>query len=434
MLTSAIDNLSEPGIASNQMRRTDHASTAPRSRLDRAVPLSAAGAIRTPEGYIRAPVRIAKPGVMVYMEGGRAVRELVPESTLSDPAWLASMEGKPITLHHPDTMVGPDNIRQLQVGTLLPPVRYEDGYVVGDAMISDADALRAVEAGTAEVSPGYDVEIAETPGVDPTYGAYDRIQTRRHGGNHLALTDRARGGPDIRLKLRADAVESTPAPESPMAASSPLLVPILLSLMLDPSTFADDAAAANAIAAKIGEMKAGVTLAAEAAEAADEMAAAPAMVAEVVEAGPVMPTDGMKMDSKRRDARAANHARTFTAIQTARKERNRLDADALAAGLDAAETDKLGNAALRKAIVLKLNPNARTDGSADYYAAALDMARSSTRTDAAGAVTGAEQIAALTGAGIGTGTRTDAAATPALTPSAASARAMGFPSYAASTL
>ncbi len=369
--------------------RTDRADT-PATRLDRAVALRADDAIRTPEGYLRVPVRIAKPGVMVYMEGGRAVREFVPASTLSDPAWLSSLEGKPITYEHPEAEVNPENIRDLQVGTLLPPVRFEGGYVVGDAMITHAEGLRAVGAGTAEVSPAYGVDLDNTPGTDPAFGPYDRVQTRRYAGNHLALTDRARGGRDIRLQMRADAIEAdpaapaaTPATESPVKISAALL-PILAALALDPAAFADDAAATAAISAKIAEMKAPPTV--EVMEDA-AMESAPAAVEMVAEAGPEMPADTYaKMDSARKSKRAAAQTRTFDALLKVGAERVRLDAEAKA--LEITGTEKMGARALRRAIVAKLNPAVRADASDEYVAAALDLARqdgrfTTTRADAA---------------------------------------------------
>jgi len=404
-------------------------STTPRTRLDRAIPLSAAGATRTPEGYLRVPVRIAKPGVMTYVEDGRTVRELVTEDALSDPAWLSSMEGKPMTLHHPAERLGPKNVSQHQVGTVLPPVHYEGGYVLGDAMITDAEALQAVEAGTIEVSPAYTVaEMDETPGIDPVHGPYDRVQRRRTGGNHLALTDTARGGRDIRLVLRADAVEAEPAttrsPENPpMAASSPLLLPILMALALDPAAFADDAAAAAAIGAKCAQMQAAMSAGTEAVVAMDEMAAVPAMMVEVAEAGPEMPADACaKMDSARRTRRAGNHDAAFKSFLGASKERARLDSEAAALGIPAADMEKVGARGLRRLIAAKLLPDMRADASDTYVSAALDIARSNrARNDSANAVDASPYAGLST---LANPARTDSAATPELTPSEASWQAL----------
>jgi len=402
----------------------------PCTRIDPRVRLDARGATRTEEGFLRVPVRIAKPGVLSYNEGGRVVRELVPPETLADPDWLASMEGKPLTLHHPDTAVTPDNIRDLQIGTLLPPVRFEDGYVVGDALITDRDGIDAVNAGTIEVSPGYNVSLDPTPGTHPEYGPYDRIQSRRYAGNHLALTDRARGGRDIRLLLRADAVASDPLPENPMPATSPLLLPILAALMLDPAMYADDAAAAAAIGTKLAEMKA---TAAGVAEATETMAGMDEMVAEVAEAGPIgADACSPKMDSARRDARAKNHTALHGKLLTLARDRARADAAAASLGMPAEETGKMGMRALRRAIVLKAKPTLRADAAPAVYDAAYEMIMAdegvTARRDAASAVTGAADLDAATRANLAAD-RKDAVAEIPLTPSAASARAMGFATY-----
>ena len=72
---------------------------------------------RTDEGYIKAEGIIATPGVLEYeTKADETVREFVPAETLKDPDFLASLEGKPLTLEHPPEMVGPDNVKTYQSG------------------------------------------------------------------------------------------------------------------------------------------------------------------------------------------------------------------------------------------------------------------------------------------------------------------------------
>jgi len=65
-------------------------------------------------------------------------------------------------------------------------------------------------------------------------------------------------------------------------------------------------------------------------------------------------------------------------------ERGRLDALAIGLGMDRVVIEKMGNKSLRKAIVLKANPAARSDGGTEYYRAAIDMLPTN-RRDSAGA-------------------------------------------------
>lgn len=345
---------------------------------------------------MRVAARIARPGVLTYQTQAGPIRELVPESTLKDPEYLSSLVGKPVTLEHPGQLLTPDSVAEHRVGTILSPVEYVDGEgIVAPIQIENRSAIEAVQSGKNEVSPGYLTETDPTPGVDPKYGPYDRIQSRRYAGNHLALTDKSRMGPDVRLLLRNDSdgieieIEIPPSPpkqESPVKISPPVLA-ILATLKMDPSAFADDTAALAAINAKCQEAQAA---SAEMAASVDAMEAVPGAIEAVAEAGPEMPADacGPKMDSAVKGKRAANHTRAHQSLQAVVAERSRLDSHAKALGLK--DTAALGNGELRKRIVLAANPNARKDGTPDYYRAAFDLIGA--RTDSA---TSADPYAAV---------------------------------------
>jgi hypothetical protein len=179
-----------------------------RSGLSRYYTVSRLGPKRslTPEGYLLCEaVPVARTGEMLYAEGeifgdgggpikgdqdgiirvSRGPEELFREET------LASFEGKPITLEHPDQFMSPENIRQYQVGTMAHVRRgegMEDDLMLADLLITDAAAIKAVqEDGIEEVSNGYEAEYAqEIPG----YAVQHNIL-----GNHVALVKRGRCGP-----------------------------------------------------------------------------------------------------------------------------------------------------------------------------------------------------------------------------------------------
>ncbi|UGB46990.1 DUF2213 domain-containing protein [Frateuria edaphi] len=160
----------------------------------------------TPEGYLLClAVPVARTGEMLYAEGeilggdGEAIKgdndglirvSRGPED-LFRPETIASFEGKPVTLSHPDEFVGPSNIRQFSVGTMFNVRRgtgIEDDLMLADLLITDQRAITAVQKdGIEEVSNGYEADYDQAePG---------RAVQRNIIGNHVALVERGRCGP-----------------------------------------------------------------------------------------------------------------------------------------------------------------------------------------------------------------------------------------------
>jgi len=170
----------------------------------------------TPEGYLIAPARVGRPGVQAYKKGidfvdsdlperlrgrpeGSDLRLMRPVEEVFDSASVASFKFKPVVLGHPlGAMVDAGNVRQFQVG-FASDVRPVDGkHIEADLVIQDRAAIDAINNGTEEVSLGYSCAVDWTPGIDPTWGAYDGAM-RGIIGNHIAIVDRARAGSDFRL-------------------------------------------------------------------------------------------------------------------------------------------------------------------------------------------------------------------------------------------
>ena len=158
---------------------------------------------RTDQGYLVAEGRAARAGVLTYRNpDGSSRRELVPEEELTRTDSLGSIGLKPITDGHPDQgVVDVDNVTVEQKGVSLQKVKYQDGFVDVDILITDPDLAEAVERGDKEeLSLGYHLdELDETPGEHPEYGRYDAIQRGRIA-NHLAVVERGRAGPDVRVR------------------------------------------------------------------------------------------------------------------------------------------------------------------------------------------------------------------------------------------
>lgn len=204
-------------IGDREMRTTDRASSDVYTveQIGRTQEL-------TPEGFLLCrDVPIARTGEMHYRAGEVPVevgRDMIArvtrdESVLMDPATIASYEGKPVTIDHPDEDVGPDNWRQLAVG-VVRNVRPGDGIdgdkVLADLLITDRYAIDQVRNGLREVSCGYDAEYEDLGG--------GRGRQMSITGNHVALVARGRCGPvcsigdsDMRTRDESQTTSKLPA-------------------------------------------------------------------------------------------------------------------------------------------------------------------------------------------------------------------------------
>lgn len=154
-----------------------------------------------PNGMVDAWGVATRVGVFQYTDGESAIREFVSDAELFEPASLATLRGVPFTVQHPDGDVTADNADQLVRGWVMD-LRADRaaGTVEALVRIASRQALDAIEAGTVELSCGYDTIVEHVSGVSPQGEAYDAIQTKRRY-NHLALVDVARVGHVARLRL-----------------------------------------------------------------------------------------------------------------------------------------------------------------------------------------------------------------------------------------
>jgi hypothetical protein len=153
----------------------------------------------TPEGFLLCEaVPIARTGTLIYdeseipVEGGPG--GLVTIERNADEVFraetMASFEGKPVTLSHPDDFVNPSNWRQLSVGIVQNVRRgtdIESDLMLADLLITDAAAIAEVRGGLRQVSCGYDADYEQ---LAPGRGRQTNIV-----GNHVALVERGRCGP-----------------------------------------------------------------------------------------------------------------------------------------------------------------------------------------------------------------------------------------------
>ena len=158
------------------------------------------GATRDEDGFLRCDVHLSKTGVFDYeREDGGTVREFRSDSEVFSPKSLKTYLGKPVTIRHPSSFVGPSNYKLLSVGNVTE-AREDAPYVAGQLLIHDSKTIGQIESGElTEISMGYRAEIQEGDGE-----RYDAVQTNIRV-NHCALlgSGESRLGSDVGV-LRLD--------------------------------------------------------------------------------------------------------------------------------------------------------------------------------------------------------------------------------------
>lgn len=165
---------------------------------------------RTRDGFMAVRARAARTGVYDYagreidpenkhgLRDTAIVKVLRDDATVFDAAAARSFIGKPVTDNHPAAAVTADNWRDHARGTVMGAMR-EGDYLAFDLLLTDAEAIQKVDAGKRELSNGYaaEVEFGDFTAADGT-----KCQARQVSivGNHVAIVDRGRAGPDCAIR------------------------------------------------------------------------------------------------------------------------------------------------------------------------------------------------------------------------------------------
>lgn len=158
---------------------------------------------RTADGYLVTDARVARTGIQVYLgsELGRpdlpTVRVYRPESAVFASDAMRSYAHRPVTLGHRGTVTA-KNWRDVAAGSTGGEVVRDGEFVRVPLSLMDQAAIDAYDAGTRELSMGYDANLEFTDGKTPEGEAYDAIISGMQM-NHLALVDQARGGQSLRI-------------------------------------------------------------------------------------------------------------------------------------------------------------------------------------------------------------------------------------------
>lgn len=158
----------------------------------------------TPEGFLICEgVAITRTGDLLYApnetpidaEGKNYVTISRTIEDIHNPETIASFEGKPVTINHPDDFVTPETWKELAVG-IIQNVRAGTGEdedkLLADLLITDFEAIEAVKSNRLrEVSCGYEAEY-----VDDGDG---KGRQKNILGNHVALVQSGRCGSECAI-------------------------------------------------------------------------------------------------------------------------------------------------------------------------------------------------------------------------------------------
>ncbi|MGL5108106.1 MAG: DUF2213 domain-containing protein [Vibrio ordalii] len=158
--------------------------------------------IYTEEGFLKVSGRAAKTGIQEYYAHELELTDREPDAVVKvmrfdgdvfKQSALDSYIGCDLTIEHPDEFVNSETFKSESVGLVTSAVRDGD-FVLVDMIVKDQGAIDAIHGGKVELSTGYECNYEPAP-----QGAgYDFIQ-RDIRVNHLAITDKARGGSRVRL-------------------------------------------------------------------------------------------------------------------------------------------------------------------------------------------------------------------------------------------
>jgi hypothetical protein len=216
---------------------------------------------RTKDGFLVARAKAARVGVYEYTgreidpQNERGLRDVAvvnvlrDEATVFDAAAVRSFIGKPITDDHPSEPVTADNWRKHARGAVMGAMRDGD-YLAFDLMLADAGAIRKVEGGKRELSNGYAAELEFGDFTAPDGTKCQARQSRITGGNHVALVDRGRAGPECAIKDRFAVCDANPEAIAPLQhKETPAMAGTIIVDGL-PVSLADEAAVRAVLAKK----------------------------------------------------------------------------------------------------------------------------------------------------------------------------------------
>jgi hypothetical protein len=165
----------------------------------------------TDNGFLRVSGRAARAGcvyqylaseMMDVMPDGVAPNDVINVYRPSDEVFktesLDSYANTDVTNNHPASQVDTKNYKGTSVGHVIG-AKQDGDFVTVDMIVKDAGAIRDIENGKVQLSPGYETAYVPEKGIAPCGTAYDYKQTNI-AINHVAIVQRGRGGEQVRLQ------------------------------------------------------------------------------------------------------------------------------------------------------------------------------------------------------------------------------------------
>ena len=365
-------------------------------RFDRA---TITKAIKLDTGWLKAPATLTRTGIRPYRaDDGSVRRELRLPDEVFKAGSLATLSMVPVTKAHPPGLLDATNAQEYSVGSVGTDVRQDGDFVVATLMITDAEAVRAVESGShREISCGYTCDLDFTPG-EWEGQRYDAIQ-KSILYNHVALESVGRAGPGVKVHLDKGAGEqSDDAGTNPN--TQPQEIKIMSTIKLDGVDHECSAQLAQAI--NVRQAKTDAEASEAEAVAGEQMTELDKLKAE----NEALKAKVAELEATAKDA--ADPEKQAEAVQA----RVALEKDGEKVLGDEPKMDTMTDQAIKLAVIAKVSPEAKMDGKSDEYVGArFDAAMEGWTPPASNPPAGNPGLAgARQAAQTGAGTRLDAAA------------------------
>lgn len=162
--------------------------------------------IYTDNGFLRVSGKAARTGVYQYLASELELKNRKPNDIVNvyrpaDEVFsqdsINSYFNVDVTNDHPKKMVDAESFRNTSVGHVVS-AKQDGDFVDIDIMVKDGAAIKDIESGKTQLSPGYTAVYVEEKGVAPCGQSYDFKQTSIDV-NHVAIVARGRGGMQVKL-------------------------------------------------------------------------------------------------------------------------------------------------------------------------------------------------------------------------------------------
>ncbi len=330
--------------------------------------------VKSPSGYLRAEAYLTRAGIFTYRDAnGNTVRELRKPSEVFRGDSIATLSLAPLCNDHPPVRVDSTNAKTYSVGTVGNDLEKDGDYLRGSVMITDQTTIDQIEKeDKQELSCGYTCEVDPTPGI--YNGEHYDAQQKNIVYNHLALVAVGRAGPEVKLRLDSAAMVDEPKGNLSMTEAE------ITALKAENAKLRTDAAAKpTSRAMKIGDAQ--FDMPNEMADAVEQwMKDAGTMLGKTMleKDSSKAKSDALEDEVKKLRADKADPTKIADAV----KARVALEKNAARVLGEDTKTDGMSDEEIKKAIVLKVSPEAKLDGaSATYLQGRYDAAVESASQD-----------------------------------------------------